>query len=172
MKKGDYLTPNLTDDERAEFDELWAQYIAGPVDDTIVTFTVKNAVIKEWLFNKYCAYYDLTAFLGSRTDKNFSREGSISREVFAAALTHYAKKYLLKRLDDIINASIKGLVTELHESQMLIVEAALNQKKQDQLYPHLLSGKRLDTIWLSIVREHIDPKFLKGRGGKEPKSVF
>lgn len=170
MKKRDRFPSNLTDEERAEYDELWEQYFAGPADDTIVTFTAKSAVIHEWLFNKYCAYYDLSAFVGSRTDKNFSREESISREVFAAALTLYAKKYLLKRLDDIINASVKGLVTELHESQRLIVEAALGLKKQGQLYPHLLSGKRLDEIWLSIIREHLDPKFVKGRGGKKPKA--
>lgn len=170
MEKDKTLDLYLTNEEIAELDEIYARYIAGPIDHSLVTFTVNMAAIREWLLNKYRAYYDFAAFIGSRTDENFSREKAIDREVFASALMLYTKEYIIKRLEAIINSSVQGLVTEIHESQRLIVEAALGQKKQDQLYPYLLSGKRMDDIWLDVIRDHLDPKFLKGRGGKKPKA--
>lgn len=170
MEKNENSFPVMTDEDWAEFDEIWARYIAGPVDHRLVTFTIRGAVIKEWLLNKYRAFYDLSVFAGERVDKNFSRENIYEREAFAEQLRLYAGGYLLERLNAILNSSIKGLITEIHECQSLIVEAALGRNTQDGLRPHLLSGKRLDEIWMGIIRDHIDPKFVKGRGGKQAKA--
>lgn len=167
MKEGKKTFPDLTDEESAEFDELWEKYTVGAEEHSLVTLSVHKAVIREWLLNKYRAYYDLTAFIGIRTDKNFSPEKGLDREVFAGALTIYAMGYMEKRLDAILNSSIQGLVTEIHEAQRLIVEGGLRLKGQDELYPHLLSGKRMDAIWLNVIRDHLDPRFVRGRGGKQ-----